>query len=209
MRELVQKVRTHGVEHLPLSQSSQIPLPIDNIPGALNFVPEGSLFFYLNVHLLANSLEIWACNSLSCQKSGLPARLTTKWLPSSQLVLSLLQRDTSYIFTQKETFPVTKPTGIQWQWGGWKGGEKWLFRRMRVDDTNPSLKLEYSKNLIQVPCTQGMIKSSSENYKKSWKDLTKDATAKSLQSCPTLCDPIDSRPPGSAVPRILQARPLE
>ena len=33
--------------------------------------------------------------------------------------------------------------------------------------------------------------------------------AKSLQSCPALCDPIDSSPPGSAVPRILQARTLE
>ena len=33
--------------------------------------------------------------------------------------------------------------------------------------------------------------------------------AKSLQSCPTLCDPIDSSPPGSAVPGILQARTLE
>ena len=35
------------------------------------------------------------------------------------------------------------------------------------------------------------------------------AAAKSLQSCPTLCDPIDSSPPGSAVPGILQARTLE
>ena len=35
------------------------------------------------------------------------------------------------------------------------------------------------------------------------------ATAKSLQSCPTLCDPIDGSPPGSPVPRILQARTLE
>ena len=33
--------------------------------------------------------------------------------------------------------------------------------------------------------------------------------AKSLQSCPTLCDPVDSSPPGSAVPGILQARTLE
>ena len=31
------------------------------------------------------------------------------------------------------------------------------------------------------------------------------AAAKSLQSCPTLCDPIDSSPPGSSVPGILQA----
>ena len=35
------------------------------------------------------------------------------------------------------------------------------------------------------------------------------ATAKSLQSCLTLCDPIDSSPPGSLVPGILQARTLE
>ena len=33
--------------------------------------------------------------------------------------------------------------------------------------------------------------------------------AKSLQSCPTLCDPIDRSPPGSPVPGILQARTLE
>ena len=32
------------------------------------------------------------------------------------------------------------------------------------------------------------------------------AAAKSLQSCPTLCDPIDGSPPGSPVPRILKAR---
>ena len=35
------------------------------------------------------------------------------------------------------------------------------------------------------------------------------AAAKSLQSCPTLCDPRDSSPPGSPVPGILQARTLE
>ena len=36
-----------------------------------------------------------------------------------------------------------------------------------------------------------------------------NANAKSLQSCPTLCDPIDGSPPGSPVPGILQARTLE
>ena len=35
------------------------------------------------------------------------------------------------------------------------------------------------------------------------------AAAKLLQSCPTLCDPIDGSPPGSSVPGILQARTLE
>ena len=38
---------------------------------------------------------------------------------------------------------------------------------------------------------------------------TAAAAAKSLQSCPTLCDPMDGSPPGSPVPGILQARTLE
>ena len=42
-----------------------------------------------------------------------------------------------------------------------------------------------------------------------WLDLFHSAAAKSPQSCPTLCDPIDGSPPGSAVPGILQARTLE
>ena len=41
------------------------------------------------------------------------------------------------------------------------------------------------------------------------KELLAAATAKSLQSCPTLCDPIDGSPPGSPIPGILQARTLE
>ena len=40
-------------------------------------------------------------------------------------------------------------------------------------------------------------------------ELTAAGAAKSLQSCPTLCDPIDGSPPGSPVPGILQARTLE
>ena len=41
------------------------------------------------------------------------------------------------------------------------------------------------------------------------KEMAAAAAAKSLQSCPTLCDPIDGSPPGSPVPGILQARTLE
>ena len=44
----------------------------------------------------------------------------------------------------------------------------------------------------------------------SWLHLNAAAAAAtSLQSCPTLCDPIDGSPPGSPVPGILQARTLE
>ena len=42
-----------------------------------------------------------------------------------------------------------------------------------------------------------------------WDAAAAAAAAKSLQLCPTLCDPIDSSPPGSSVHGILQARTLE
>ena len=47
--------------------------------------------------------------------------------------------------------------------------------------------------------------------KEPWEYLEEStaAAAKSFQSCPTLCDPIDSSPPGSPVPGTLQARTLE
>ena len=41
------------------------------------------------------------------------------------------------------------------------------------------------------------------------KQFTAAAAAKLLQSCPTLCNPTDSSPPGSPIPGILQARTLE
>ena len=44
---------------------------------------------------------------------------------------------------------------------------------------------------------------------KTGKQRNAAAAAKSLQSYPTLCDPIDGSPPGSPVPGILQARTLE
>ena len=46
------------------------------------------------------------------------------------------------------------------------------------------------------------------NYMNTLK-ISTTTTTKSLQSCPTLCDPRDDSPPGSPVPGILQARTLE
>ena len=42
-----------------------------------------------------------------------------------------------------------------------------------------------------------------------WINYAAAPAAKSLELCPTLCDPIDASPPGSAIPGILQARVLE
>ena len=50
--------------------------------------------------------------------------------------------------------------------------------------------------------------SKASNPRERLKDISPYA-AKSLQSCPTLCDPIDGTPPGSPIPGILQARTLE
>ena len=53
----------------------------------------------------------------------------------------------------------------------------------------------------QSPCTCVVV-----DVKQKWKLA---AAAKSLQLCPTLCDPIDGSPPGSSIPGILKARTLE
>ena len=53
----------------------------------------------------------------------------------------------------------------------------------------------------KIPYIQGQRRSPSK--------MVAAAAAKSLQSCPTLCDPIDGSPSGSNVPGILQARTLE
>ena len=59
----------------------------------------------------------------------------------------------------------------------------------------------YAKMKNTMPCPND------ETVEGRW--LAAAAAAKSLRSCPTLCDPIDSSPSGSAVPGILQARTLE
>ena len=51
-----------------------------------------------------------------------------------------------------------------------------------------------SSDLLQDPCFSTVFSA---------------AAAKSLQSCPTLCDPIDGSPPGCPIPEILQPRVLE
>ena len=61
----------------------------------------------------------------------------------------------------------------------------------------------YIQNMCPEVVVLGTISFISFNY------LTPLCFAKLLQSCPTLCDPIDSSPPGSPVPGLVQARPLE
>ena len=61
--------------------------------------------------------------------------------------------------------------------------------------------ISYSDFSHPIPSTSFLVKFDN--------GISVAAAAKSLQSCPTLCDPIDGSPPGSPVPGILQARTLE
>ena len=61
----------------------------------------------------------------------------------------------------------------------------------------------------QAPPSMGFSRRGTEEGSHKPKRSTAAAAAKSLQSCLTLCDPIEGSPPGSAVPEILQARTLE
>ena len=76
-------------------------------------------------------------------------------------------------------------------------------RLKRLSSSSSSLHCWWESKLVQPL------------WRTVWRFLKKleielsSATAKSLQSCPTLCDPIGCSPPGSAVPGILQARTLE
>ena len=61
---------------------------------------------------------------------------------------------------------------------------------------------------LKYPALAGGFFTTSTTWEARYKHAAA-AAAKSLQSCPTLCNPIDGSPPGSAVPGILQARTLE
>ena len=78
---------------------------------------------------------------------------------------------------------------------------------------SPSLFNLYSEDIMrnaELYEAQAGIKIAGRNINNlRYVDAAATAAAKSLQSCPTLCDPIDSNPPGSPVPGILQARTLE
>ena len=72
------------------------------------------------------------------------------------------------------------------------------------DLPNPGIKLGSPALLRSTP-----FQTSSHAATADFPIISIYHAAKSLQSCPTLCDPIDGSPPGSPVPGILQARTLE
>ena len=82
------------------------------------------------------------------------------------------------------------------QWTGSKSGKEYV----KALYCHPA----YLTYMQSTSCEmQGWMKHKLES------SLPAAAAAKSLQSCLTLCDPIDGSPPGSPIPGILQARVLE
>ena len=85
----------------------------------------------------------------------------------------------------------------------------WLIQQW-IRATGPLFHLEsiraYKQRTEQMCCLPKLKKKFRNVIQDIWSAA---AAAKSLQSCPTLCDPIDGSPPGSPVPGILQARTLE
>ena len=67
----------------------------------------------------------------------------------------------------------------------------------------------YKNGADEPVCRAAMETQTRERLVDTVREGAAAAAAKSLQSCPTPCIPRDGSPPGSAVPRILQARTLE
>ena len=78
-----------------------------------------------------------------------------------------------------------------------------LLKLMSIESVMPS------NHLILWTLMLGKIEGKRRRGQQKMRWLELHAAAKSLQSCPTLCDPTDGSPPGSPVPGILQARTLE
>ena len=77
------------------------------------------------------------------------------------------------------------------------------------DPTGPGL-IPTRLPSLQKPISSPGVTCTSDQHAYNQGSLhSSSAAAKSLQLCPTLCDPIDGSPPGSPVPGILQARTLE
>ena len=90
-----------------------------------------------------------------------------------------------------------------WKW--LRGGRK----QARAEMYFEYISLDIFKKVCRWPETYGNKDAGLHFWNPYVIIVAAAAAAKLLQSCPTLCDPIDSSPPGSPIPGILQARVLE
>ena len=103
------------------------------------------------------------------------------------------------------TVYIHTPYPVFWDFPGGASGKELTFQCRRPE------RRRFDPRVGQIPWRRAwqptlvFLPGESHGQRSWWAT----AAAKSLQSCPTLCDPIDGSPPGSAVPGILQARTLE
>ena len=95
-----------------------------------------------------------------------------------------------------------------------KNAECYTFAEKIFSWAIPNLYARHSQWGICISRGENLLKRPEKNFlflciKKIHKHTVIQYAAKSLQSYPTLCDPIDSSPPGSPVPGILQVKTLE
>ena len=128
--------------------------------------------------LWQNSISL--CPASFCTpRPNLPVTPGVSWLPTFAFQSPIMKR-TSFWGVLESLIGLHRTVQLlQYYWSGHRLGLPWYWITVNID----------------CKLAQPFWKASA------------GAAAKSLQSCLTLCDPIDGSPPGSSVPRILQARP--
>ena len=152
--------------------------------------------------LLRQALPIWLhspCNP-GLHLTSVPTPRETTYFPNS---FKKCPRHNSW--PASDSVPIPEP-GSGWQshphHKKWRRGRQWFSKETP----------ERQKTRAYYSLSTEVITSPRGGRSTTWKIYTHPlsaAAAKSLQSCPTLCDPMDGSPPGSPVPGILQARTLE
>ena len=119
------------------------------------------------------------------------------------LVSGVPHNDLTFAFpsgSAVKNLPAMQESQTMWVWSlGWK------------DPLEDGMATHFNILAWRIPWTEepGELQSMGlQPVRHSWNDLAA-AVAKSLRSCPTLCNPIDSSPPGPPVPGVLQARTLK
>ena len=166
-------------------------LPVD--PGIRNkqmangfAVPEGDWDFVCLWTFLVSFME--TCNMLNKWTNNRRRNYTNLTWSVAGLLASCL----TPLHDSNPKFGSDKRLQVAWT-GVWA---QWSDRR---SDPRCWLHLSLTKSLGLLIAGQSVL----------WAGAAATAAAKSLQSCLTLCDPVDGSPPGSPVPGILQARTLE
>ena len=86
-----------------------------------------------------------------------------------------------------------------------------ILEQVAISFSRESSQPRNQTHVSHISCTEGefLLAEPSGRLHRDAAAAAAVTAAKSLQSCPTLCDPIDGSPPGSPVPGILQAKTLE